>query len=352
MTRLLLIDDDPAQLRALARTLSVRRSDLAVVTANDGAEAMELLSSTPIDLVLTDLQMPGMNGFELLAWIVSNAPHVPVFTMTGFPDSASVERLARLGSLDCFTKPLDIPTVLDRLSDAIARGVRGHVRNISLASFLQIIEMERKTCTLTVQSGDRRGRLHIRDGALIHAKLGEKVGEDAAIEIIGWTSPAITISSLFASNDVTVDASTSYLIMEAMRVRDEAEASPFDRDFAAPFPLGAEAVAELSVSSGQVLWADGEFDGLDDVAQLLFELYCEERALLETLDPNEDLEELVVTRPAHTILLRRFGVDEPRLVMSVFVPARSTLGMQRFELGRVAAALDAQRPPISESRTG
>lgn len=351
MTRLLLIDDDPAQLRALARTLSVRRSDLAVVTATDGHEAMELLSSTPIDLVLTDLQMPGMNGFELLAWIVSNAPHVPVFTMTGFPDRASVERLSRLGSLDCFTKPLDIPTVLDRLNDAVARGVRGHVRNISLASFLQIIEMERKTCTLTVQSGDRRGRLHIRDGSLIHAKLGDLVGEPAAIEIIGWNSPAITISSLFASNEVTVDASTSYLVMEAMRVRDEAEASPSARDFAAPFPHGAEAVAELSSTSGEVLWSDGTFDGLDKMAHLAFELFRREVELVERMDPMEQVEEIIVTGAEHTVLLRSFGGEERRLVLSVFLPVRSTLGMQRLELSRVTAALDARRDTVSESGT-
>ncbi|MEQ9503380.1 MAG: response regulator [Deltaproteobacteria bacterium] len=341
MTRLLLIDDDPAQLRALARTLSVRRSDLSVVTATDGSQALELLASTPVDLVLTDLQMPGMNGFELLAWIVSNAPHVPVFTMTGFPDQASVERLDRLGAIECFTKPLDIPNVLERLLDAVARGVRGHVRNISLASFLQIIEMERKTCTLTVQSGERRGRLHIRDGALIHAKLGDEIGEAAALEIIGWNAPAITISSLFASGEQTIDTSMSFLIMESMRIRDESGLElPEARDFTAPFPHGADAVAEITADTGKILWSEGDCDGLDELAQLVIALYRAECSAVATMELGDAVEEIVLTRREQVVLMRCINND--RIVMSVFSPTNTTIGMQRLELSRVTAALGAQ----------
>ena len=83
MTRVLIVDDDPNQVRVLARVVSLRQPGLSVVTAHSGSEAVELLRSMPIDLVLTDLQMPDMNGFELVAWLLSHQPHVQVFTMTG-----------------------------------------------------------------------------------------------------------------------------------------------------------------------------------------------------------------------------------------------------------------------------
>src|SRR5690606_22298145 len=112
----LIVDDDQAQLRLLARVLSMRRRDLTVLTASHGGDAIEVLKSGPVDLVLTDLQMPDVNGFELLAWLLSNQPHVPAYSMTAYPDSEAVGRLSDLGSLECFTKPLDIDMLLDRVS--------------------------------------------------------------------------------------------------------------------------------------------------------------------------------------------------------------------------------------------
>ena len=119
MTRVLIVDDDLGQLRLLARIFSMRRPDLEVATAANGAEAIERLRAASSDLVLTDLQMPRMNGFELLAWLRSHQPHIPVFTMTAYPDAESMERLRDLGSIECFTKPLDVSGVLERLSSAV-----------------------------------------------------------------------------------------------------------------------------------------------------------------------------------------------------------------------------------------
>jgi YesN/AraC family two-component response regulator len=89
VTRVLVVDDDPNQVRALARVISVRSPGLSIVTADGGNAAIEVLRSMPVDVVLTDLQMPDVNGFELLGWLLSHQPHVQVFTMTAYPDRES-----------------------------------------------------------------------------------------------------------------------------------------------------------------------------------------------------------------------------------------------------------------------
>src|ERR1700742_2931016 len=112
MIRLLLVDDDDAQLRAMSRAFTARREDLTVVTARGGAEAIRLLTEDHFDVVLTDLKMPDVNGFELLGWLLSTMPHLPVFTMTAHWNVEAGQRLQELGNLACFIKPISPGKVL------------------------------------------------------------------------------------------------------------------------------------------------------------------------------------------------------------------------------------------------
>src|SRR3954462_1906784 len=142
MTRLLLVEDDAELCRALVRAFGKLRPELTVLTALNGLEATRLMSAHTVDLVLTDLQMPEMDGFELIAWAMSHFPDTPVFTMSGYGAEDTAARSSALGALEYFTKPVEPKLILARLTDALNQSVRGHVQNVSLASFLQLMEME------------------------------------------------------------------------------------------------------------------------------------------------------------------------------------------------------------------
>jgi CheY-like chemotaxis protein len=365
MTCVLIVDDDPAQLLSLARVIGVRASDLSVLTAPSGAEAIEILRSRPVELVLTDIQMPGMNGFELLAWIATHQPDVLVFTMTAYPDHEAMERLRDLGNLECFTKPLDIAVVMGRLSSALSDSVRGHVRNISLAAFLQLIEMERKTCTLTVEAGGKSGQLFLRGGALVDARCGEHWGEPAAYEILAWPAPAILISGRCHSELHTVESPLGFVIMEAMRLQDEALRDTLTEDplhsevglddtfgeapppppslseFPADEPKGADALAIIEIPSGRVRTSAGDFAELEAVAKVVARVYEAERAAVAHLGLEDDVEELVLTTPRFWALARPIGVEPGNLALLVFDPERANLALERFELGAFLRALNA-----------
>src|SRR5688572_30716383 len=81
--RVLLIDDDHSLLRAYCRILS--EQGWAVTALSDPMQAKELLSKQPMDVVVSDISMPGVNGLALLAELRSAHPWVPFIVMTGNP---------------------------------------------------------------------------------------------------------------------------------------------------------------------------------------------------------------------------------------------------------------------------
>jgi len=374
MTRLLIVDDDAVQARALSRAFSRLRPDLTLLTACNGVEATQLLTEHSVDLVLTDLQMPEMDGFELVAWILSNCPDVAIFTMSAYGTEQTAARLDGMGGIEYFTKPLDPKTALARLTDALNQSVRGHVQNVSLASFLQLMEMERKTCNLTIRSDDKLGVLVVRKGALIDAHSGELRGELAAISIIAWPNSSIMISRHGEFGPPMIHKSLGYVLMEAMRVQDEAAykasrptdgngsafpgarrswspdrgasepSSPLATDSSLPaprelgLPSGASAIAVVETATGMVLQSAAK-EGCP-VAELACSAALVVRHQVNTLlqcDDSEGIEELVLSTTSYCDVIRPLGNGLAQFALLVFMPDETNLVMARLELERFIA---------------
>lgn len=351
MTRMLIVDDDPRQLRLLSRIFSAADASLLLSTSSSGIDAIEQLQAESYDLVLTDIQMAKMDGLELVAWLMSRQPHVTVFTMTAYPDAEAMLRLRELGCIECFTKPVDVPRVLAKVSDALAVGVRGHIRNFSLASFLQLVEMEQKTCTLRVTSRGREGHLYFQNGRLVEARTGESRGDGAAIQIVSWDSPAITILSTCEVEQHTVESPAHFILMEAMRLQDEAsqetmlahppDASAVHRGIS-EFPLPAVADAELlalvHLETGETRTLTGRRPEVVPMAQLGARLFEAKSAV--GIDPTDAVEELVLTTRHHGVLVRPLRYDPERVAVLVFDPSRGNLAMERVELDGLVRDLE------------
>lgn len=103
----ILIADDSADIRnTVSRFL--RRKGYATLTARDGVEALGLIESAAIDLVLTDLRMPGLDGLAVLERIRASKPDLPVVILTAWPTVDATVRALRLGARDFLTKPVSI----------------------------------------------------------------------------------------------------------------------------------------------------------------------------------------------------------------------------------------------------
>lgn len=117
----LIVDDEEPLLLTIAEGLSIYKKYFNLLTATNGADAVKVLKSSPvIDLVLTDLSMPKMDGFELLAYMNRNYPKIPVILMTAFGTPKIEEIVSSMGIFRYLEKPLDINIVADNIFDALA----------------------------------------------------------------------------------------------------------------------------------------------------------------------------------------------------------------------------------------
>ncbi len=115
----LIVDDEEPFVLSLADGLSSYKKYFNVRTAPNGAEAVKTLKLSPIDLVITDLSMPKMDGFELLAYMSRNYPKIPVILMTAYGTPKIEEIVGNMGIFRYLEKPLDVDTVADNIIDAL-----------------------------------------------------------------------------------------------------------------------------------------------------------------------------------------------------------------------------------------
>jgi two-component system response regulator HydG len=116
---LLVADDDPGLRESLERALS--REGYRVVVASDGDAALERLQGGGIDLVLTDLKMPGLTGIELLRAVKAIAPDVDVILLTAFGTIEEAVKAMKEGAYDFVTKPFQRAQLLRLIRQALER---------------------------------------------------------------------------------------------------------------------------------------------------------------------------------------------------------------------------------------
>ncbi len=372
MKTVLVVDDEPSVLFALSEGLSDRRRGVKVTTAASGVEAISLLEAERIDLVLTDLRMPEMDGFELLAYLRRNFAGLPVIVMTALSGDETADRLD--GAVECFTKPFNVPDLKARIRELLAQRVKGRVENITLPSFLQLLELERKTCTLVIRSLGRAGRLFFRGGRLVGAETGDLSGQTAALEIVTWEDADIEISDVCPPVEPEIEAGLSFLLMEGMRLQDERESGqPPHRP--SPAPSGGEArpprrrrtaargpVAEalkrgraIKGALGLVL-VDTETGMISDsavtpeggplgaemaaMAGALAELLREQRRALRQTGGDEALEEVLLTTSERYYIARGLGSGEEHFLLLILDRHHGNLARAQLDLVSIERSLE------------
>jgi two-component system response regulator AtoC len=118
----LLVDDDAAITTVLASLL--KQAGFSTLTASSGAEALALLEKQPVEVVVTDLRMPGLDGMTLLRKIVRGWPDVPVLVLSAHGTVALAVDAMKLGAADFLTKPFDRDEVLFVIKKALAASGR------------------------------------------------------------------------------------------------------------------------------------------------------------------------------------------------------------------------------------
>lgn len=103
MTNVLIVDDHPIVRRGLKQVLQ-DEPDFSVVEAGDAREALEQMKQQPVDLVIADIDLPGMNGIDLLKEIKRENKHTPVLMLSIYPEDQVAVRVLRAGAAGFLSK--------------------------------------------------------------------------------------------------------------------------------------------------------------------------------------------------------------------------------------------------------
>ena len=115
---ILLVDDEEGYRELIARILT--KAGYEVLQAGNGVEALSLLEKSQIDLVISDILMPVLNGYALVARLRAKWPKMPVILTTGFLSPDAAKRMMN-GSVDFIPKPINAEALIDMIHRRIPR---------------------------------------------------------------------------------------------------------------------------------------------------------------------------------------------------------------------------------------
>jgi DNA-binding response OmpR family regulator/predicted regulator of Ras-like GTPase activity (Roadblock/LC7/MglB family) len=280
MQTILIVDDEPRLLQSISAGLKVHENSFLVMTAANGEEAVAILSSTPIDLLITDLKMPKMDGFELLVHVSTNYPTLPAIVMTAFSTPDIEQKIEESNSLKLLEKPIDFDELADSIFEILERSAdEGSLTGISLASFLQLLETEKKTCLIEIQSNKEKGYIYFNQGELYSAVFGAIKAEEAVYHMLMYDEVEIRIKKHIKKKyKKTVEKRLFPLLMEGMRRKDEMR-SEEEADQLSPLPNSSSELGEYQHEKGSLpslnsktIEGDHNMSALDETMEKLAEV--------------------------------------------------------------------------------
>jgi CheY-like chemotaxis protein len=235
--RVLVVDDNP-----LIRNLVVQSLQplCEVVAAEDGGDALLKAVDDPPGLIVSDYRMPGLDGRQLCDKLRGREAtrHIPFIFMASRSDIEDRLRPS-LGSEDFLVKPFLVDELvrlakrvverlhLERLQRQGSRPgvIQGRLEEMGVAELMQSMEMGQKSCRLTLTRAGERCEMYFAAGQCKDAKVGAVEGDEAVFQALGWADGEFEIDFAGTCDRTTTTRSTTGLLMEAMRLMDEASAN-------------------------------------------------------------------------------------------------------------------------------
>ncbi len=222
--KVLVVDDEEDMLWMLQRNLNKGMPDVEILSARSGEEALAVLSDTTVELVITDINMPGMNGLDLLIEINNRYPDTGVIIMTAYPSSAYEREAMMSGSLRFIEKPFDIKDMRDIVKNVLktSDGFQGTINGIDLMDIIQFNGLSQATAALKVTTAEQEGMLFFKNGAIVHAMCDQASGEEAFFKIITFNDGTLQNIRGVEPPVISINKSMESLLFEAAVRNDEA----------------------------------------------------------------------------------------------------------------------------------
>jgi CheY-like chemotaxis protein len=360
MTSVLIVDDDAAFRTTIGRDLDEQGFDVRL--AQNAHEAGEILAADAIDILLTDLRMPGADGIDLLDRVRTLSPKTRAILMSGFASARDYQRAIECGAVRVLCKPFTSAELLAAIRQAIdcETGFRGSFHGLSLIDLLQMFHFARRTLAIIVD-GWAAGHVFLEEGRIIHAVYQDLLGVAALRAILAMPAGSLRTTVLPKGTPHSITGDFDALLLDALRSLDESSAegdfSDFEDSLAPAAPRtrlevflerlrkvdGYRAACLVDSETGVVLGSHGHTGALDihTAAGGYAEVYRSERAALARLDPGERLEDIVMTTHDRFDVLHAVTAQPALFIFVVLDRRPGNLMMARFALAAAEAAHDA-----------
>ncbi len=270
MKHVLIVDDETSLLLTMQAGFDSYKDQFEVLTARNGNEAVEILEATPVNLVVTDLKMPEMDGFELLSYLQNEFPQIPAIVMTAFGTPEIENRLSQTGMMRMLEKPVDFDELTQLILSLLEKDFAGGtLTGISLTSFLQLIEMEQNTCLMDIKSPAGQGLLYFYRGVLYDAVYGDAKAEDAALMMLAMDDVKISFRNLPSKKlKQRIHKSLMTLIMEGARLKDERAAQAETGDLPPPEADGADVLETAAPDASETDHQNQNQEGANQMSDI------------------------------------------------------------------------------------
>jgi len=365
MTAVLVVDDDAAFRTTIGRDLTDQ--GFTVALAHNAAEARVMLAAQPIDVMLTDLRMPGADGIDLLESIRTVSPRTRAILMSGYASARDYQRAIECGAVRVLCKPFTSSELLQAIRQAVdcETGFRGSIHGLSLVDLLQMFHYARRSLAIAVD-GLAPGHVFLEDGHVIHAAYRDLHGEPALRAILAMPAGSLRTMVLPPQTPHSITREFRALLLDSLRTLDEDSLAGHDDeladlDDAAPGAVpglghmvaslreldGYTAAMLIDHQSGVMLGEDGGAPGFDRAAAAAGygELYRMELDLIANLGGDDAIEDVVITSSNHYHVLHAVA-QQPQLLLCVVLDRSASLGLTRYALASAEAAFDRTAPPF------
>ena len=292
----LLVDGDPKSLKLME--VGLRREGHEVIALGGAEAARAWPAGAPPTLIVAAADLPGEDGLDLLAELRGRAGWEDTPSLVLAPERTPevVSRGMELGAEEFLTRPVFVRELLARVRMVLERRTRndgngavvarsGPLSELELVDLLTALEAEQASGVVYLESEDRRGRLFLRDGRVVDAKVGATAGSDAALRVFRWHGGAWTFDPREVAQRDRIGQATTDLLAEAM------ERSHAWSDLWAKLP-GSDPVLEVDfqgvATAGAKLPPDASkilrlFDGLRTASRVIEDSPFDELATLRAV---------------------------------------------------------------------
>lgn len=228
--KILILDDEHDILEIYQEILARLPSQPEIHTADAGPRALALLESALFNLLLVDLRMPTMDGFQVLAIVRRKFPTLRVVVMTGAEDEQFRARAYAMGIDLYMEKPKtgkEIINFVDCIESMLEKEETGGFRGVQSKTLVDIIQLEcltQSSAILKIASAAGEGRIWIQKGEIIDAATGDLLGKDAFLAMLSWRAGSFEILPSDVPRPRTIFSSYENLLMETAQTMDEAKA--------------------------------------------------------------------------------------------------------------------------------